>query len=276
MTDFQRYLHAKRTVDDRALDRRVLEALAESLPERRPLRVLEVGAGVGTTCTRLFERAVLPDRVEYTAVDERPANLAAAREHLRDRGFDADLRREGWAVDLVAGDAFDLEGEWDLLIAQAFLDLVDLEWALPELVDLLRPGGLCYFPITFDGGTILEPEHDLDDRVIDLYHRHMDGRTPGGRAAGHSQTGRRLFEHLPAVGGEVLAAGGSDWVVYPPYPADEAYFLRYVVDTIAGALAGHPDLEGAALERWVETRHAQIDRGELTYIAHQLDVLGRV
>jgi len=32
--------------------------------------------------------------------------------------------------------------------------------------------------------------------------------------------------------------------------------------------------EDAGLASWVEARHAQIDRGELCYIAHQLDMAG--
>lgn len=280
MNGFQRYLHAKRTVDDRALDRRVLDRLSGELSD--PLSVLEVGAGVGTMLTRLLERSVLPDRVRYTAVDDRPENVTAAREYLREWGFDDDLRYDDGdrtvSVDPVAGDAFEVDiGEgYDLLIAGAFLDLVDLEWALPQLFDRLRPDGLFYFPITFDGGTIFVPEADLDDRIVELYHRDMDGRAHEERSAGHSRTGRRLFTQVPEAGGEILAAAGSDWVVHPPYPTDEAFFLRYILETIEGALSNHSELDDEAFASWLERRRTQVDRGELTYIAHQLDVLGRV
>ena len=74
MTDFQRYLAAKRSVDDRALDRRLLDRLADGAVRAAddgdgPLRVLEVGAGVGTMVERLVERELLPAAdVRYTAV----------------------------------------------------------------------------------------------------------------------------------------------------------------------------------------------------------------
>ena len=76
-------------------------------------------------------------------------------------------------------------------------------------------------------------------------------------------------------------AGGrpSDWVVTPvggSYADDEAYFLHFIVHTLESALRTRPELEGRALARWVERRHRQIERGELTYIAHQLDVFGSV
>jgi hypothetical protein len=60
------------------------------------------------------------------------------------------------------------------------------------------------------------------------------------------------------------------------YPADEAYFLHYIIQTIGTALTGHPQLDSERVSAWVAQRHAQIEQGTLLYIAHQLDVLGRV
>jgi len=37
---------------------------------------------------------------------------------------------------------------WDLVIGQAFLDLIDMPTTLPGLCSLVRPGGLLYFPTT--------------------------------------------------------------------------------------------------------------------------------
>src|SRR2546428_7313762 len=97
---------------------------------------------------------------------------------------------------------------WDLLMAQAFLDLVDVPTTLPALLSLLRPGGLLYCPITFDGGTVFEPEIDpeLDKAIEACYHQTMDQRLIAGQPSGDSCTGRHLFAHLRAAGAEVLAA----------------------------------------------------------------------
>src|SRR5258708_28533939 len=77
------------------------------------------------------------------------------------------------------------------------------------------------------------------------YHRDMDERIRYGRPAGESRTGRRLFHHLRDAGAPALAAGSSDWVVYPApdgnYPADEAYFLRSILNTILDALRYRQD-----------------------------------
>jgi predicted O-methyltransferase YrrM len=269
MTDFQEYLYAKRGIDDRALNRRVLDCLRSELTD--PLQVVEIGAGVGTGITRLFDWGVLPENVSYTAIDRQPRNVAAAREHLLESGFTEDddcLRREGATVSLVTEDALGIvdDEQYDLLVAQAVLDLLNLDSALPTLFDSLVPGGLAYFPITFDGGTIFEPEHPLDERIIDTYHHDMDHE-------GSSQTGRRLFSTIPETGGEIIAAGSSDWVVYPPYLPDEQVFLSHILDTIEGALAG--GAVGDELEQWLAIRREQLANDELTYIAHQLDVLAQ-
>jgi hypothetical protein len=100
-----------------------------------------------------------------------------------------------------------------------------------------------------------------------------------GKPSGDSRTGRRLFAHLRAAGVDVLAAGSSDWVVFSGangYSADEAYFLHDIIHTIDMALTGDSQLDAERLRTWVAQRHAQIDQGALVYIAHQLDVLGRV
>ena len=52
-------------------------------------------------------------------------------------------------------------------------------------------------------------------------------------------------------------------------------FLHAIIHTIHQELRGHPQVDGDRLDAWARTRHAQIDRGELLYIAHQLDYLVR-
>jgi SAM-dependent methyltransferase len=289
---FPHYLAAKRTVDDRALNKDVWRSLADALAGApaagdaapgRPLRVLEIACGIGTMVERILEWdlfAAHAQGVHYTAIDALPDNIDAARSRLGNlpQGFD---------LHLETADVFDFcarpaeQGAYDLLIAHAFLDLLDIPTALPRLRSLLRPGGLFYFTINFDGATILQPTIDrpFDDLIENAYHRTMDERITDGRPSGDSRTGRHLFTTLVAGGFHVQAAGSSDWVVHPvngQYPADEAYFLHFIVHTMHGALYNIPSVAGEAFERWIDTRHAQIDRGELVYIAHQLDFMGTI
>jgi SAM-dependent methyltransferase len=305
---FTRYLVAKRSVDDRALNRVVWEALRSAVAGARRLRVLEVGAGIGTMLERLVEWDLLgaagfaeePPALDLTLIDARPENIAEARRRLpewgRGAGFgvrDLDSRlvfsgrRPRVTVALDAVDLFDFAARtdrgctWDLLIANAVLDVLDVPRALPRLLSLLEPGGLFYFTITFDGVTALEPAIDpaFDALVERLYHETMDRRVVDGARSGDSRAGRRLFHQVRAAGGQVLAMGSSDWIVHAGpdgYPDDEAYFLHFVINTIATALAGHPALDARPFAAWIEERHRQIDRGELLYLAHQVDLLGRM
>ena len=300
---FTRYLAAKKSVDDRALNRHVWHSLAQAMsqaPWDGPVRVLEIGAGIGTMVERLVEWDLLR-RATYTAIDADAEAIAECRRRLpawmAERGFN--VRQETAAQQRFWGDgrevavkteAIDLQRwvgrsygrrTWDLVIAHAVLDLLDIPTTLPSLMALLRPRGLCYFTIAFDGATILQPAIDpvLDVQIETLYHQTMDLRRIAGHRSGDSCTGRHLFGHLRAAGVEILDAGSSDWVIFAGpqgYPSDEAYFLHFIIHTIGAALEGHPELDPVRLTHWITQRHAQIEAGTLVYIAHQLDFLGRV
>lgn len=285
MTDytFQRYLSAKRTVDDRALNWRVWQALSEQLRtiDAHPLRVLEIGAGIGTMVERaqswrLFDPVYHP-LVEYTAIDEQAENIDTAQQLLA-------TLPDRFTLKLEQADLFDFVerteefAKYDLLIAHAFLDLVDIAQTLPLLRRLMREDGLLYFTINFDGVTSLQPEIDpaFDAQIEALYHRTMDERITDGVPSGDSHSGRHMFNHLREAGVDILAAGSSDWVVFGGkggYPADEAYFLHFIVNTMHGALAQHPELDQPRFAEWINLRHQQIDSGDLVYIAHQVDFL---
>jgi 2-polyprenyl-3-methyl-5-hydroxy-6-metoxy-1,4-benzoquinol methylase len=300
---FIRYLAAKQSVDDRALNQHVWQSLENSLAASNfalPVKVLEAGAGIGTMVERVFDWGLLK-KATYTAIDAESSNVTAAQErlprwaarrgltvwqetpaHIQFQQAEQKITVELEAIDVHEFAAREKElRTWDVLITHAFLDLMDIPRVLPMLFSLLRPGGLFYSTITFDGATVLQPEVDpqLDTRIEALYHQTMDERITAGQPSGDSRSGRHLFGHFRDAGVELLDAGSSDWVVFAGpsgYPADEAYFLHFIVHTIQTALQGHPNLDVAQFADWIEQRHQQIERGELVYIAHQLDFLGRV
>lgn len=326
---FARYLSAKESVDDRALHRPTLDRLSGDLARLAadrsgPLRVLEVGCGLGSMLRRLVDRGRLPTPLDYLGVDADPSLIEGARERTRawlagatngdgrptesspagDRpsgGATPDdalvgRRRDGRvAVRFRAADAFEVvagaDDDWDLVIAAAFLDVVDAARAVHELSAV--GGGRLYAPITFDGVTAFEPtapstdasasEHadgpGVDETVIDAYHATMRGPDRGG-----PETGRSLFRLVGDAGATVRAAGGSDWVVHPPYPDDEAYFLHHLVHTVESAVltalddgtlstAGvDPDLGPDAVRAWADSRHRAVADGSLAYLAHNVDL----
>jgi hypothetical protein len=285
---FPRYLLSKQTVDDRALNKDVVNALRLQLkPE--PVSVIEVGAGIGTMLKRLVEWNILCNG-EYVMVDEQGENIQFARDWIprwatesglsverleRDQLRICDPRRD-IRIRFECADVFNFiqrnETPADLLIAHAFLDLLPMPESLDGLFSLTS--GIAWLTINFDGMSTLQPvlDRELDETIERLYHTSMDTRSTGG----DSLTGRRLFEHLRSVNAEVLAAGASDWVVYPnngTYPADEKYFLQYILHFFESALKERSELNTGTLGRWLARRQEQIERGELVYIAHQMDFL---
>jgi len=315
---FRRYLRAKRAVDDRALDRRLVGLLRERLAERAastagPLRVLEAGAGVGTMVARLIDwEALPPGETRYVAVDRDSGALAGVEPFLREwaasREEPASVAADGdalvvetdaraVAVEPVAADAVafagERSGEFDALIGMALLDVLGLD-RLDALLGALAPGGTYYFPITFDGGTRFRPAHPDDRPVERCYHRHMDAKPGGDSRAG----GAALARLREADGSALLGVAGSDWVVRPTdgaagrpddgagYPGDEAFFVRHILDTVeeavgevlaAGGTVTDPSpLSVADLDDWLVERRRQLDAGDLVYLTHQLDLLGRV
>jgi len=287
---FPRYLLSKQSVDDHALNKDVLAALKASMP-KEPMTIIEVGGGIGTMLARLLRWGVI-SQAEYTLVDEMEENIAFALEWLPEWAGKHKIKVESKKgalriyddkrdvhVNLVQEDVFDFIARKpepaDLLIAHAFLDLLPMPESLTKLFTLTQ--SLAWLTINFDGVTSLEPiiDKDLDTEIERLYHETMDMRPSGG----DSRSGRHLFEHLKQVGAEVEAAGASDWVVYPvygQYPADEAYFLYFILHFFEESLGKHPELDAATFADWLKKRRGQVERGELVYIAHQMDFLARI
>ena len=304
-----RYLEAKRSVDRRALSRRVRAAMLAGLP--RAPRVLEAGCGTGVTVPRLMSWGVT--EFDYLGIDRDPRAVAFARDirpkELRYRGYDAVDTRRGGRIEaprdtrtieatfaFETGDALELlpkrasgrrvdgwradERGVDLVVAGAFLDVVPLEQTIEAIESALAPGGLAYLPITFDGGTLFAPEHPLDDAVERAYHDAIDAVE--GR---NSRAGRAALSLLDACDGTLLAANTSDWIVRPQsgaaggYPEDERWFLDRILSFVDGAVDPStsvvPELDRVGFDDWLETRRRQLAASELTYIAHQYDLLYR-
>jgi SAM-dependent methyltransferase len=265
------YLAAKRTVDDRALDRRVRDRLLAELPDAP--RILEAGCGTGVTVPRLLDWGVAAG--SYRGVDRDQTLVERARER-RVAELDADrtatgVRVGGLTATFERGDALEAFGDEsaDLVVAQAFLDLVSIPEALDAFARALGPDGLVYAPITFDGGTVFQPDHPADEAVVAAYHGAIDD--VAGRDA---RAGRHLLDRCRERDGDLLAAGASDWIVHPRdggYPADERQFLGTILDFVAGAVED----EVAAADDWLRSRRRQLDAGVLSYVAHGYDVLYR-
>lgn len=276
-TETIRYLEAKRTVDERSLSPRLVEQLLEAVPPEPT--IFEAGCGTGVTLSRLCDWGL--QTFTYHGVDTAEPVLEYAREQ-----FPASLPEGVGAVrvDTVSPDRSDSTIRFqfeqadavdavtatspDLVIAQQFMDLVEIEQTLDRFLGALSPGGLAYFPLTFDGVTVFQPAHAADERVIDFYHRSMDDRPGAG-----SRSGRKLIDSLRDRPGTLLGVASSDAIIRPEngsYPNREAYVIDRILDFFEGELSSE-SLSGA--DDWLRTRRRQLADGELVYIAHRYDLL---
>ncbi|MBT8352924.1 MAG: class I SAM-dependent methyltransferase [Desulfofustis sp.] len=289
------YLAAKKTIDDRALNKKVWRKLAQELarhPATSPLKILEIGAGIGTMFERVIDWGLLKGQVIYTAIDSDPLQTAAARDYLTnwaerkkhslqwDAYQQARLRTAETMVEidirqlrieeLAAG--FEPPHSWDLIIAHAVLDLIDFTALLPDLLALLKDRGLFYTTCNFNGATSFSPPCKGDEEIINYYHQSMDQRCFGA-----SITGRRLLSNLKEQGLDLLASGPSDWLIEPQeqgYSPEESYFLGVIIAMVEKELAAdsHPAPHSAD---WIRLRRQQVSASKLSFTAHHLDILAR-
>src|SRR5262249_28473766 len=156
-----RYLAAKKSVDDRALNWRVWQRLVEALPPvttEQPPPNLQGGAGLASILERRFAGGGLSPPPS-NATDQWPAPLTDAHHGLPqwagERGFQVEENPRGQLHFRRLGQHITVETEaidvghfmarehgrrlWDLLIGQAFLDLIDMPTMLPGLCSLVRP-----------------------------------------------------------------------------------------------------------------------------------------
>jgi SAM-dependent methyltransferase len=231
-----RYLDAKASVDDRAVDGRVRDRLLSALPERPT--VFDAGCGTGVALGRLRGWGVDPEA--YHGVDTDAGLIAVARDRHDEPGVsfaagDAVAAAERVATAERAVTAGEPVPTPELAVAGSFLDLVPVGEAMDALAAVVAPGGLVYAPFTFDGTTGFTPSHPADDLVERLYHAEIDAQ-PGR----NTHAGRAAVDHCRRADGTLLAVGASDWVVRPTadgdYPADERYFLATILGYVADAL----------------------------------------
>jgi hypothetical protein len=295
---YPRYLAAKKTIDDRALNRHVWETLRQALAQGtggEPVQILEIGAGIGTMLERVVDWGLLKGPATYVATDSAESHLRAAKHHLTkwaaERGHvlawsgeQGGLLRTANSEVFLVFDVVSCEelagrkdtlGPFHLLLAHGVLDLVDFPVVLPPLMERLSTNGLASLTCNFDGETVFLPEYPgrAEEEVISLYHASMETRLPGA-----SHTGRRLLAFLQRPGLEVLAAGSSDWVVHPRdgrYAMDEAFFLHAIIATVEQELAKSNSVPPSALTAWAGLRRRQIEAGELFFLARHLDLLAR-
>ena len=298
-TDSQRYIRylaVKRQIDDRALSQPVWRKLRRRLRQanrQQPLDVIEMGGGIGTMFDRVLDWA-LAHHLQYTLIEANRAYLAEFESRLMRLPYitaGSDQRFQGhapsgvsFALETFCADIYSviddptLFNRWDLVMAHAVMDLVNIPEILDGFERLLRPGGLLYLTLNYDGLSCFLPqwEPEFEKMLMSRYHLSMDHRVINGRSSGSSQSGRQLILHLLSAKLPLIAVGNSDWIVLPQggsYPRGEAFFLETIVHTIQIQLQQDSAVDQHKLAQWAKQRINQIAAGELIFMARNLDIL---
>ena len=100
------YLAAKKSIDDRALNRYVWKALCQALPQTTgaaPANIVEIGAGIGTMLARIVDWGLPTGPATYLATDCDAGLLRLARRYLGEMGIEIKFWGESMTKLLKSG-----------------------------------------------------------------------------------------------------------------------------------------------------------------------------
>ncbi len=140
------------------------ELLRILLKMKKPERILEVGTAIGFSSVFMKENS--PDTVRIDTIENYPPRIARARENLKK----ADP--EGIIV-LHEGDAAGILPELTKPYDLVFMDAAKGQYIhfLPEVVRLLRPGGLLLSDNVLQDGDIFESRYGIRRRNHTIHDR---------------------------------------------------------------------------------------------------------
>ncbi|PVB60680.1 class I SAM-dependent methyltransferase [Labrenzia sp. 011] len=252
------WLALREPLDLAARNAGVEEAFLAQLPER-PLRILDLASGAGSTIAALQGKFRQP--VNWLLTDHDPALLEVAAARW-DRGAASGV--ETRQVDLAG----DLEGlplaDVEAVTTSAFLDLVSDEFLLRLTDRIVRSGKPFLASLTYDGRTAFEPSHPFDAEMCASLNAHQKSDKGFGPALGPDAAARAagLFEDR----GYRVVRGPSDWQAGSAASGFLQEFLQGWV-----RVGRETGLDKTALEAWWRDRQNKIRSGELHAEVGHLD-----
>jgi len=288
--DYVQYLDVKKGIDDSSLNKNVWALFSTWLRAESEqdaiLKVLEIGAGIGTMIERLLDASLL-HKCHYMALEPDPSFKTAALDRLQlwasnnncgfkissaglwlisNKELDSklDLRVEWIESDADSIDQLFDKESFDLLLSHAVIDLLPVPEIMPVILEKLRDQGGYYFSLNFSGETEFYPSMEDDIEIAEQYHADMDSRFPklDWRP---SMTGSTLPKWLESYGCEQVVDGESNWSL----GKSDQLFIRNILDTIKKALYGFPKLDN-----WLAKRYKELEQGDLKMKISNRDCFG--
>lgn len=240
MGDFSAdWLALREPADHRARSRYLVARLSE-WTECRPLRVVDLGCGTGSTF-RALEPYLSAD-THWTLVDFDPALIAAA-----DASIGGTNSIDFVVADLARGVEQVLDRPVDLVTGSALIDLCSAAW-LDRLAATLPARAALYMALSYDGIERWEPAHPAEAAALAAFHAHQHGEKGFGPALG-PDAAPHLARALEARGWTVELAP-SPWRLGP---SDRA-LIAALADGAAAAVAETGALPADMLAAWATAR----------------------
>lgn len=173
------YLHSLESENSEILEKIEREALADEVPIIRkemqsflkvllritkPEQLLEVGAAVGFSAILMSE--YVSETCEITTIENYEKRIPIARENFRRAGKEKQITLlEGDAMDILK----ELEGPYDFI----FMDAAKGQYPayLPEILRILRPGGILVTDNVLQEGEIIESRFAVERRDRTIHSR---------------------------------------------------------------------------------------------------------
>lgn len=129
-----------------------------------PARILEVGTAVGYSA--LLMASVMPENCRITTIEKYEKRISEAKENFRLAGMEEKITLlEGDAGEILAG----LSGSFDFIFMDAAKGQY-INW-LPDILRLLRDGGLLMSDNVLQDGTIMESRYAVERRDRTIHER---------------------------------------------------------------------------------------------------------
>ena len=134
------------------------------LAVRRPIRILEVGTAVGFSALLFCEYA--PEGAQITTIEKYEKRIPVARENFRRGGKEAQIT-------LLEGDVAEILSSRTETYDFSFMDAAKGQYIyyLPELLRLLRPGGLLVSDNVLQDGDVIESRFAVERRQRTIHAR---------------------------------------------------------------------------------------------------------
>lgn len=257
------WLSLREAADHRARPAELLSPLAGGLPARRPLRVLDLGAGRGSNLRYLAPR--LPGPQHWRALDHDAALMGTAGTlPAAADGSGVTVTREvadlAWALPGALRDA-------DLVTASALLDLVGAAWVEALAAACAARALPALLALSYDGRIEWSDPLPGDDALRLAVNAHQRGDKGLGAALGPTAAAAAAAAFRRH--GHRVRMADSAWRLGP----GDAALQHTLVDGWAAAAAQAQPAAAARFRAWAAARRARIGRDRSRLLVGHRDLL---